>query len=58
MWSKSDVLKAGQQSLQTSGKGLAQGSSNFSGRLVHECVHRFICDGKVAGMLRHFLKVD
>lgn len=52
MWSKSDVLKAGQQSLQTSGKGLTQGSSNFSGRLVHECVHRFIRDGKVAGMLR------
>lgn len=52
MWSKSDVLKAGQQSLQTSVKGLAQGSSNFSDGLVHECVHRFIRDGKVAGMLR------
>lgn len=52
MWSKSEVLEAGQQSSETSGKGLAQGSSDFSGGLVHEYVHRFICDGKVAEMLR------
>lgn len=52
MWSRSDVLEDGQQSLETSGKGWAQGSSDVSGGLVHECVHRFVCDWKVTEMLR------
>lgn len=46
------MLEDGQQSLETSGKGLAQGSSDVSGGLVHECVHRFVCDWKVTEMLR------
>lgn len=52
MWSRSDVLEDGQQSLETSRKGWAEGSSDISGGLVHECVHRFVYDGKVAEMLR------
>lgn len=52
MWSRSDVLEDGQQSLETSGKGWAQGSSDVSSGLVHECVHRFVCDWKVTEMLR------
>lgn len=50
MCSNTDMLKDGHQSSETFGKWLAQGEL-WLHLLVHECVHRWICDGKVAEIL-------